>query len=642
MRRKQWWLFALTLGTIILVGIILTDALPYFRGPAPETSAWYWPYQLRPLQRWWAPIGAAWLMLLAAGWWLRTQRGGWVTVTAVLLLIITSLLLQLGLVYAHKPAVFPELIDRTLSHLASGFFQTAVEIDDLRAVLRSYPAAMPGFTSEHARTHPPGLVLTNWLTIQLFDRLPGLSALIAPSVWAARCTDLWLLNRPASVAAALATWALLPILMAALTIWPAYLLARQLLSISAAKVTAVLTATLPSLLLFAPKSVQLFAPGTILILWAFHLALVKWSKRWFLFAGFLFSLATFFSLGYFAFALLLWAYALLMIWQQKSWQTIGWSHIIGHGALFGLGGLSIWLSYWLVWSVPPWQIWQTGLSQHYELVTSHRRYDWWLIWNLVDLMVYAGLPLLIGYLAGVVDAFKNGRSPHLTPINKLALTLFAFVLFLNLSGSARGEVGRIWLFFMPLLALVAADFWDHKFPGWKTAVLLIALQLSLTVSLGLAWQPVRAVIVIAAEPTMPTSQSPDSRLNVAFIEPGLRPATITLQGTTIAFDKAALDVTLFWQSNRPAKRPFTVFVQLLDKHGQIITQQDNWPVNGQWPPTCWTPNQPVIDTYQLSLPPDLPPGPFTLITGLYDAHTNTRLATTTGSDFIQLQSIQFP
>jgi hypothetical protein len=641
--RQSGWLLALILGTVILAGLVLTDALPWLRGPAPETSEWYWPYLLRPINQWWAAGGAALLLVLVAGWWLQLRpEKRWLTPTAVFLLICTSLLLQWGLVYAHKTAVFPELIDRTLSHQASGFFQTAANIENMNELLAAFPAAMPTFGSDHARTHPPGLILANWLTIRLFDHLPRLAEAIAPSVWAARCTDLWLFGKSAAVAAALAVWAVLPLLAAASTVWPAYLLAKQLLPYPAAKLAAILAATLPSLLLFTPKSVQLFAPLTLFLLWAFHLALQNWSRRWFLLAGLLYAFATFLSLGNFALLLLLLIYALLTIWQQKAWQQVGWRRIVAGGLLFGGAGLSIWLVYWLIWGVAPWLIWQTGLAQHYELATSLRRYDWWLLWNLVDVVVYAGLPVAVGYGAGVVVALKNGRSHHLHAINNLALSLLVLLIFLNLSGSARGEVGRIWLFFLPLLALVAAGFWHDNFSGWKTAVLLISLQLLLTVSVGVAWQPVRAVIVVAQEPVLDTTRQPETATQIAFQESGGRPATLTLEGHTIRQHNDTIDVDLFWRGDRHAKRPFTVFVQLLDSNGQLVTQQDNWPVNGQWPPTCWPPDTLVIDSYQLRIPPDTTPGMFTLITGFYDASTGERLLTTIGTDFVLLDSFTWP
>ena len=61
-------------STIFLVAIILTDITPILRGPAPETSEWYWPYLLRPIERWWGPSLAAMGMLIVSVWWLRQSE----------------------------------------------------------------------------------------------------------------------------------------------------------------------------------------------------------------------------------------------------------------------------------------------------------------------------------------------------------------------------------------------------------------------------------------------------------------------------------------------------------------------------------------------------------------------------------------
>jgi len=108
---------------------------------------------------------------------------------------------------------------------------------------------MAGFVSEHARTHPPGLILANWLTIRIFATVPALAAPLAQYVWPLRCTDLWLLNRPPEVAAALGIWSLLPLLAAALTALPAFVLAKLLLNDRSVRLATILAATMPALLL---------------------------------------------------------------------------------------------------------------------------------------------------------------------------------------------------------------------------------------------------------------------------------------------------------------------------------------------------------------------------------------------------------
>ncbi|MCZ7668385.1 MAG: glycosyltransferase family 39 protein [Chloroflexi bacterium] len=264
----------------------------------------------------------------------------------------------------------PELIDRTLSNLASGFFRgrrrnrrhprPARPLPGNHAHLRFRPCSHPS-----ARPHPGKLAhhpAFPTAAHPVTDHRPRPSGLLAASTsgcWSGRrrWRRRWPSGRP------------LPLLAAALTVWPAYLLGKRLLPLPAAKLGTGLTAALPSLLLFAPKSVQLYAPLTLFLLWAFHIALERWSGRWFVIAGLLYGVATFLSLGNFSLALLLLVYALLAIWQQHAWQQVGWRRIVAGGLLFGAAGLSLWLVYWLIWGAAPWRIWQTGLAQHYTLVT---------------------------------------------------------------------------------------------------------------------------------------------------------------------------------------------------------------------------------------------------------------------------------
>jgi len=633
-------LLLLILPTLLLVALILSDALPWLRGPAPGSSEWYWPYQLRPLARWWPSLLASLLFLLIGWRWLQpTQTSRRHSAITLVGLTAVTLLLQLSLIYADHPAVLAELIDRTQSDLASGFFMPAAEITDLPAALRNYPALMPTFSAEHARTHPPGLIIANYETIRLFDHFPNLAQWLARRVYPHRCIDLWLIERPFSVAAALFTWAWLPLLAAALTIWPGYALARVWLPSRAARFATLLMATIPALLLFAPKVIQLYPPLVLLTVFLLHQGLGRRNLGLFA-AGLMASLATFLSLGNASLALLVGLFALLMLWQHGRFTPRA---ILVTAVPLLLGSLTIWLGYWAIFAVPPWDIASAGLAQHYQLVTLHRRYDWWLIWNLVDLLVYAGWPLLFGAALALGGGIRALRHRALSPTTALALALALLIVLLDVSGSARGEVGRLWLFFMPLLALPAAAALSKRLPEPGHLLAVIALQLLLAASIGVAWRPVRAVTVIAQRPVMLETAVPATPFSATFTETLNQSMPIRLTGYTLAPAAAqpgeALSLTLFWQADGATIRPYTVFTQLLATDNAIIAQQDNWPVNGQWPPTCWQPNEQIVDAYTLSLPPDTPPGSYRLVIGLYDATHNTRLQTTDGRDALLLQEV---
>lgn len=630
MKRQRVWVVLLTGGSLLLAALILTDWLPVLRGPAPETPEWYWPYQLRPFSRWLLPALALLLLWLVCAWWLRLERHGRAQVAGLWLVAAASLLAQLALIQADNPHLRDELINRTYSNLASGFFQPAAELEGINQALAGYPALMPAFASEHARTHPPGLLVANRLTMDLLARFPALAERLAPPAIAARCIDLWLLDRPPAVAAALLVWALIPLVAAALTVFPAYGLARLLLPATAVKLGTLLAATLPALLLFAPKSVQLYAPLSLLIAWAFGRGLRQGKPGWFLLAGWLLSLATFLSLGNAALGLLLLVYALLDLWQKsRSGQPHPWtaSRLWLAALAFGLGAALLWLVYWAGWGVPPWAIAQTGLGQHYALVTNLRRYEWWLVWNLVDVAIFAGWVVVVGVTAVFVSGWR--RRPW-TPAQMLALSLAVMLLLLNLSGSARGEGGRLWLFLMPLMALAAAAFLARLRPGWRWQALWLGWQLLLALCLALAWRPVRAVAVVAERPPMPQA-IPQVETTASFA------GIIQLDGYTVEEVEGQLMVTLFWRETGAVLRPYTVFTQLLDEEGVVVAQQDNWPVNGQWPPTCWKAGETVVDRYTLVLPPDLPSGGYTLITGWYDARDGRRLLLPDGQSYLPLR-----
>jgi 4-amino-4-deoxy-L-arabinose transferase-like glycosyltransferase len=666
MSRPRLFLALLAGATLILILLILTDVVPYLRGPAPGTSEWYWPYLLRPAERWWAPGAAATVLWLIGGWWLKQEQGSRrLAALTLLLLVAGNLLLQLALVYADRHHVTAELVDRTLSHLSGGYFSEAATTGAIGPLLRNYPAAMPHFVSDHLRTHPPGIFLLNWLAVQVWAAAPGTAVTesLARPVIAARCADLWLLEQPLSVAAALLAVSFLPLLAAALAVLPAYALARRLMPETAARLATLLVATLPALLLFAPQSDQFFPALALTLFYCIHrsVSLVSSQEKtvhsqqskvkrqtpiaWFFLAGLVLSLMTFLSLGNAALLLplALWPATTapnyhLPITDYK--LRLARSLFAGMFA-FVLGAGSLWLLYWLGWGVAPWEIAQVSLQQHYTIVNQYRRYSWWIFFNLVDLLVYAGPVVITGFLGAALSQspkinYQLPRSSLTT--RRLGLSLLFFLLLLNFSGSTRAEVGRIWLFFMPLLALVSGAYWGRKLPGWRHGGLLVGWQIMVAVAVGLAWQPVRAVIVVPQKPPQPAAEAPAIPVSAHFGQ------DILLTGYALDQSQArrggVLQLKLHWQAEGPVARPYTVFTHLVSHEGQLVAQQDNWPVQGQWPPTCWQPGEIVVDPYHIELPADMAAGEYTLYVGLYDARDDSRLPMADGRDALSLHAIR--
>ncbi len=100
---------------------------------------------------------------------------------------------------------------------------------------------------------------------------------------------------------------------------------------------------------------------------------------------------------------------------------------------------------------------------------------------------------------------------------------------------------------------------------------------------------------------------------------------INLIGYDLSPEADALRLTLYWQVERTVDRDYTVFAQLLDESGQVVTQQDAQPQGGAYPTSIWDEGEVVADEHLLPLPGDLPPGDYRLQVGMYLLDTLERL-----------------
>ncbi len=78
------------------------------------------------------------------------------------------------------------------------------------------------------------------------------------------------------------------------------------------------------------------------------------------------------------------------------------------------------------------------------------------------------------------------------------------------------------------------------------------------------------------------------------------------------------DLVLYWQTATAVTERYTVFTQLLNEAGQLVAQQDNLPVGGLAPTDLWQAETLIRDPFRLALPPDLLPGDYRLIVGMYN------------------------
>jgi hypothetical protein len=424
-------------------------------------------------------------------------------------------------------------------------------------------------------------------------------------------------------------------LCAALVPIAAYALAYRMAGQREARWAALFSAALPALLVFSPTPDQIYAFLSLVALWLAVTGVQRRQPIWLGLGGLVLSTMTMLSIGNAAWAGVL--FIITIVAMRHAGHTL--REIVAGVAALGIGTAATWLIYWIGWRVAPWKVILTALEQHRQLVTIHRSYGQWLVYNPIDFVLFAGVAVVAGLLGQSITAIRNGEQRR-SAFSAMALVLVLTLAALNLSGATRGEVGRLWLVFMPAAAIAAGGYW-HRVTGHRsTMLLLLASQLVLALAIGLAWRPIQAVILPVARPDVSAdSDAAMTPLNITFQSPSDHP--VTLEGFAIMKPEGepAVTVDLFWSSRRPTVWPYVVFVHVLDENGELAAQQDGWPAAGQWPTTCWAGGEMIVDAHHIPLPDDLPAGRYAIITGMYDAASGERLIATGVRDHILLGHI---
>ena len=121
---------------------------------------------------------------------------------------------------------------------------------------------------------------------------------------------------------------------------------------------------------------------------------------------------------------------------------------------------------------------------------------------------------------------------------------------------------------------------------------------------------------------------------------GMRLLAVSGLPATLTPD-APITLQLAWAAAGPTDTPLTAFVQLLGPNGLPVAQDDHQPEGGFYPTTGWHAGEPTADTFTLALPAAMPPGPYALVTGWYDA-AGARVPVVGGGDVLEIGEWERP
>lgn len=110
---------------------------------------------------------------------------------------------------------------------------------------------------------------------------------------------------------------------------------------------------------------------------------------------------------------------------------------------------------------------------------------------------------------------------------------------------------------------------------------------------------------------------------------------ILLTGYHLASEKVEkgeiLLLALFWEAESRVATDYKVFVHLLNEDGSILTQHDSQPMGGVRPTSGWRIGERVEDHHGVLLP-EIPPGEYHLVVGVYDPESGERLSLSGGGE----------
>ena len=571
MQRK---IMVISLFSLILALVLLFDLAPFLRGD----FGWQWPYRPVPLGRVLPLIVTAIVYLMGAWWLLGRARGlllwsflGAVTLSAVALL-------------ARSDGILYELFIRTASGSTTGQHLAGATIDWTNWL--HWPQTVAPFAGRSGHIVLSGPLLPLWyggLNAAL-DSVPALARLLQSPLIAYQCRNYDLLTySPAQWASA---WfgILMPV-WAALAVFPLYVITKRLVDKKSARLVVGWWPLVPALVLFAPTWNTVYPFLALIAFWFLLRGLdANRGAGWLVAAGCVSSLLTFanFSLvpllGFFGF------YTLFHTLRSAGRR---WSQPVLVGVWFGIGLIAPWLVYWLASGLTPLDLLTFAMANH--LILDRPYLPWvWLHFQEWALMI--GIPLIVLWLLAALRPEKR---------DSLSLALAVTMLVLLISGTARGETGRVWLFFAPFVFIGAGQWLKGETINVSLSWLAIGIsQAALLVALVMSWDVVNAPDMLPPPaPPGSVSVSADRQVNAVFGE------SVNMVGWDAQIDGDSVIVSLNWQAQKRVATPYWFAGLLVAPDGSLPQQPVVWQaVDTRYPTTCWRPGEIVGDVIHLPLP----------------------------------------
>lgn len=242
---------------------------------------------------------------------------------------------------------------------------------------------------------------------------------------------------------------------------------------------ALLMVFLPNMILMPLEIDQvLFIMLFMLPVFMIYRALQNYSIAWAFATGVMVYVALYFSFSLLPLGLLIVFWVLLDFWQHRRERRL--IDLVKVGVAMALGFfLMVALGYFLlnydmlfryrvsVAKHKMYKLWEPGLGQILAAIRM----------NNLEIATWVGFPIAILWLLRYYNAVRAYIKKQVSRLDVLTMAFLLMFIFLNILGQTRGEVARLWLFMMPLIALFSTQEILRHFRHHRALVIyLVVLQ----------------------------------------------------------------------------------------------------------------------------------------------------------------------
>lgn len=590
-RRFHPTILVTAIVTLLIAISLLFDLLPILRGG--KIFSWLWGYFPVPLAYGIAFAVLVVLYLLVAYWHVRRDRAVW----SITWGMIGAAAIPLLVIMLRYDDPLLELWLRTMSPITTGPHTVAAMIDWRGDEWHVWTDMMRQYQpiSGHVGLSPAGLPMIYGGLNTLFGWLPNLSAQLQAQMMPFQCHNYTFLQFTPNEWASSSIGTLMP-LWAALTAIPLYAVTRRLHGDIPARWVVIWWAMVPSFVMFAPSWNTFYPLLALIAFWCLLIGVGGYPRRFpaLIGCGILSASLIFLNLSMVPLIGLFGFYTLLHYLLNER-ETTHWLKPVIVGAWVGVGFFGFWVAYYLFSSLTPLDIIHVAFEYHFVLERDYLPAVWFHFW---EWGLLAGVPFVLLWLIASLHRQRNQ--------DVLGLALVATLLVLLLSNTARGETGRVWLFFAAFTLISAGGYLGQlayqrseraNHLALHHQFLVIGLvQVALLTALASTWD-VMGVPDLRSRPETPAvvvdANAPNITVNGQF----------TLYGWQAQVDDNRVLLDLGWTSQSQMTIPYWFSALLVAPDGVPVGESIVWqPQETRYPTTCWLPGETVGDEIILPLP----------------------------------------